>query len=134
MIPPGSFEKELLALQTPAWRLACWVLGDAARAEDAVQEAFLKAWRSRAELRGLAGLRPWLLKIVANAARDLAREDERRRTREEAMIDATMTPAGPAESAARAEAVTELRRAMGRLDASLRVPVLLQRSGHRENQ
>jgi RNA polymerase sigma-70 factor (ECF subfamily) len=125
MIPESRFERELLELRTPAWRLASWLLSDASRAEDAVQEAMLKAWRSRAELPDAAGLRPWLLRIVANTARNMAREDARRKVREEAMAHNETAAAGPAESAVRAEAVAHLRRAVSSLDDRLRLPVLL---------
>lgn len=42
-----------------------------ADAEDVVQEAFERAWRSRAGFISGANPRPWLLKITTNAAIDL---------------------------------------------------------------
>ena len=57
-----------------ALRTAYLILGDRAAAEDAVQEGFLRAWRSRHTLRDPGAERSWLLAIVANAARS-----ERRR-------------------------------------------------------
>ena len=55
--------------------LAGLVSGDVASAEDIVQTALERAWRSRASLRGDERLRPWLDRIVV---REAARE---RRTR-----------------------------------------------------
>ena len=48
------------------------ITGSAADAEDAAQEAFVKAWRALARFRAGAPFRPWLLAIVANEARTAA--------------------------------------------------------------
>ncbi len=53
----------------PAFRLAMTMLNDRTAAEDAVQEAALKAWRARARFRAGAEMRPWFLAIVANECR-----------------------------------------------------------------
>jgi RNA polymerase sigma-70 factor (ECF subfamily) len=54
----------------PAYRLAAVMLADRGAAEDAVQEASIKAWRKLRQLRGdLEALRPWFLSIVANECR-----------------------------------------------------------------
>lgn len=47
-------------------------------APDAVQEAFVKAWRALPRFRPGAPFRPWLLAIVANEARNAARAAGRR--------------------------------------------------------
>ena len=41
---------------------------DAAEAEEAAQDAFVKAWRALGRFREGEPLRPWLLTIVANEA------------------------------------------------------------------
>lgn len=56
-----------------AFRLAFALLHDANEAEDAVQEAAFKAWRKIGQLRAEAPFRPWLLGIVANECRTMAR-------------------------------------------------------------
>jgi RNA polymerase sigma-70 factor (ECF subfamily) len=63
------FEEQRARLLGHAWQLT----GSAADAEDAVQEAFLRALRSRDgyEERGLGG--PWLLRILVNVVRERAR-------------------------------------------------------------
>lgn len=47
-------------------RLATHLLGHRAEAEDAVQEAFVSAWRKLPEFRGDAGFGTWLHRIVTN--------------------------------------------------------------------
>jgi len=65
-----AFTEELEAALDAAHRLATVMLRDRAAADDAVQEAALKAWRKHGQLRGGAGgFRPWFLSIVANECR-----------------------------------------------------------------
>ena len=56
--------------QDLAFRTAYVVVGAAAEAEDAAQEGFLKAHRALDRFRPGAPFRPWLLRIVANEARN----------------------------------------------------------------
>jgi RNA polymerase sigma-70 factor (ECF subfamily) len=64
--------------QEVAFRTAYLVLGDAAEAEDATQEAFVKALAALDRFRAGAAFRPWLLAIVANTARNRRRAAARR--------------------------------------------------------
>ena len=50
-----------------AWRLARWLTGHAAEAEDVLQDACLRAWRA-ADRGAPRAPRAWLLTIVRNAA------------------------------------------------------------------
>src|SRR5262252_4750160 len=67
---PDAFSAQLETVLDAAHRLATVMLRDRAAADDAVQEAALKAWRKHGQLRGGAGgFRPWFLSIVANECR-----------------------------------------------------------------
>src|ERR1700686_5004277 len=62
-------------LLNPASRLAAVMLADRSAAEDAFQEASIKAWRKLGQLRGDVGsLRSWFLSIVANECRMVRRQ------------------------------------------------------------
>src|SRR6478672_3866375 len=70
-----SFATLIEPLLDPAYRLAAVMLADRSSAEDAVQEASIKAWRKLRQLRGdLSSLRPWFLSIVANECRMARRQ------------------------------------------------------------
>jgi RNA polymerase sigma-70 factor (ECF subfamily) len=64
--------------QDLAFRIAYIILGDAAEAEDATQEAFIKAYYALPRFHAGAPFRPWLLQIVANQARNQRRAGGRR--------------------------------------------------------
>jgi len=65
------------AVATPqldrAYRLAGLLLGDAHEAQDASQDAFLRAWRSFGSLRDSSGFQPWFDRILINVCRDRLR-------------------------------------------------------------
>ena len=61
-----SFEILVLPHLDAGYNLARWLLRDEAAAEDAVQEASLRAFRYLDSLRG-SEARPWFLRIVRNA-------------------------------------------------------------------
>jgi RNA polymerase sigma factor (sigma-70 family) len=61
-----------------AFRTAMLITQDAAEAEEAAQDAFVKAWGALKRFRTGEPLRPWLLTIVANEARNRRRSAGRR--------------------------------------------------------
>jgi RNA polymerase sigma factor (sigma-70 family) len=66
------------AHQDVAFRTAMLITQDAADAEEAAQDAFVKAWRALPRFRAGEPWRPWLLTIVANEARNRRRSAGRR--------------------------------------------------------
>ena len=65
-----------------AIRLASFITGSGVDAEDVTQEAFIKAFRGLNRFRDDRALRPWLLRIVANEAKNNLRAAGRRARRE----------------------------------------------------
>lgn len=76
-----AFAAIVRALQQPALRLATVVAGDPVEAHDVVQDAFVKAYRALPTLRDANALRPWIMRTVANQAKNSRRGQRRRQLR-----------------------------------------------------
>jgi len=87
-----------------AFRTAMLITQNAAEAEDAAQDAFVKAWRALGRFREGEPWRPWLLKIVANEARNRRRSTGRRQA-----LELRLVPDGQAGSAETAVLAGETR-------------------------
>ena len=70
-------EEALLPHLDAAYNLACWLLRDAHEAEDAVQDAYLKAYEALPQHRGGSSA-AWLLKIVRNTCLTMLRRRKAR--------------------------------------------------------
>jgi len=103
-------------------RFAHWLARDRAIAEDIVQEALLRAWRSRDALKDPSAARPWLLTIVR---REHARLYERKRLELESLDEVVETHASPGYAEPGGE-LFELRHAIMRLPIEYREPLVLQ--------
>jgi RNA polymerase sigma factor (sigma-70 family) len=74
----GAYEELVRAHQGIAFRTAYVIAGNASDAEEAAQDAFVKAYRALGRFRRGSPFRPWLLRIVANEARNRRRSAGRR--------------------------------------------------------
>ena len=113
----NAYETLVQHYQELAFRVAYQVTGDAADAEDAAQEAFVNAYYALGRFRAGAPFRPWLLRIVANEARNRRMAAHRRTAlAQRALVAQTSGEAAPSpEKAAeadefRATLVASLRR------------------------
>ena len=123
----GAFEELLAAHRASALRVATVVLGSAHGADDVVQDASVRAWRSVSGVDAERGFRSWYLRVVANTARN----DRRSRSRRAAL--ALRLAAQPGRDVADPEehAVTDADRrrvidAMNRLDRDDRLVIALR--------
>jgi RNA polymerase sigma factor (sigma-70 family) len=73
-----AWENIVRTYQGIAFRTAYLLSGNAADAEEAAQDGFVKAYRALGRFRRGAPIRPWLLQIVANEARNRRRSAGRR--------------------------------------------------------
>lgn len=102
---------ELVTRHAPMARRLAVLSGAGADADDVVQEAFVKAYRSLSSFRDGADFRPWLLRIVVNETRNLHRGQSRRVDREvrvaseDARLVAVSDPAAVAVGHERREAL-----------------------------
>jgi RNA polymerase sigma-70 factor (ECF subfamily) len=98
------------------------ICGDITLAEESAQVAWGLAWRRLPSLRDLERIRPWLVSIAANQARDALRRQRRRPVVELAVADLEL---GAADPAARPGDL-DLRRAMAALEPPDRALVALR--------
>jgi RNA polymerase sigma-70 factor (ECF subfamily) len=103
----AAFEALVLAYQSLAFRAAFVIAGDAADAEEAAQDAFVKAYRALGRFRAGEPFRPWLLAIVANEARNRRRTRGRRAA---LALRAEAEPGAPGEDPEEAALATERRK------------------------
>ena len=104
-----------------AFRTAYAVCGDAAEAEDAAQDALVKAYAALPRFRRGAPWRPWLLRIVTNEARNRRRAAGRR-----AHLVVMAARAEPSAEVADREPAGPLLDALGRLELPHREVIVLR--------
>lgn len=111
----GSIRPDLL-------RFAHWLSRDRAIAEDIVQEALLRAWRSRDALKDQTAARAWLLTIVR---REHARLYERKRL-EMVTLDDGIEPEGMPSPPSPDNDLDSLRASILKLPLEYREPLIMQ--------
>ena len=74
----GAFADLVAAYRAELHAYCYRMLGSVHDAEDALQEALLRAWRGLAGFEGRSSVRSWLYSIVTNAALDITRHRSRR--------------------------------------------------------
>ena len=116
----AAFARIVAAHHDDMARIAYLVCGDIDVAEEAEQAAWSVAYRRLEDLRDLDRLRPWLMAIAANEARQIARSRRRRTVRELVVADATR-PSDPDHAA-----MIDLADALARLDVKDRAIVGLR--------
>ena len=117
-----KFDRLVAVFHPDMYRYAAWLCRDKAIAEDVVQEALLRAWKSLDALRDDAAAKPWLLTIVR---RENARFFERRRLE---TVDIDNLTASQAAMLAEApnEELDDLRESIYELEDDYREPLVLQ--------
>ncbi len=109
--------------------LALRFLGDAALAEDATHDVFVKAWRKFADFRGESAVRTWLYRITINHCQNVLQSWHRRHMVTNADDAVWETAVAAADSPVRLLETKELgesiRRTLGDLPEEYRLLLLL---------
>jgi len=131
----NAFNRLVLAYQDIVYNQAYRMMGEAAAAEDAAQDAFIAAYRNLASYRG-GSFKAWLLRIATNMCYDELRRRKRRPTtplepldNEDEEIESPRwiadPSASPEEAAERAELAEALQNCLNGLPAEFRSVVVL---------
>jgi RNA polymerase sigma-70 factor (ECF subfamily) len=118
----SAFARLCDELRPDLYRFAYWLARDRDVAEDVVQEALLRGWRSREALATVAAAKPWLLTIVR---REHARLYERRRF-ETVPVDDLVGSESPELGVAEDLETLHVRRAILALEDDYREPLVMQ--------
>ncbi|MCK6470947.1 MAG: RNA polymerase sigma factor [Planctomycetes bacterium] len=126
----AAFTEIYARYQHQAMGLLYHILRSRDRAEDAMQEAFLRIWHSAHTLRDETNVRGWILRIVAReGARCYAAARERKSLQ---LVDFDRTPGDDldqAEQAQDAELIAALERHLEKLDSAQRTVLALHFGG-----
>jgi RNA polymerase sigma-70 factor (ECF subfamily) len=107
------------------------MLGSYEDAQDVTQEAFLKCWRARRQVRRVRHVKAWIYRVAVNTARDLQRNAWRRKSRplDPAIVAPSDRDASPAEALAQGETLDRLRAALVDLRPEERDIFLMRQNG-----
>jgi RNA polymerase sigma-70 factor (ECF subfamily) len=108
-----------------SYRTACLILGNRSDAEEAVQEAFLRAWRFRASLATGSDVKPWLYRVVVNTCNSKLRQEIPHRDRQSADVELVGRPSVE-DIPTQIASSQDVLRALQDLPAHLRVVVVLR--------
>lgn len=135
---PGAVRQVTMVNNQRLFRAAWSILKSRADAEDAVQSAYLKAFRAIASFTGAASLSTWLTRIVINEALGKLRSERRRRARldpdrvvvledyKEALMRGSTAGNGPDQELAVKQIRRMIEQAVARLPAQYRAVFVLR--------
>ena len=117
-----KFERLVAPWRDDLFRFALWLSRDPELAQDVVQDALVRAWRSLDSLRDEGSVKTWLFTIVR---REHARHYERKRLETQDIDDLTAAEAALIATGYDTD-IVDMRKAILRLDEDYREPLVLQ--------
>lgn len=124
-----DFESLVESYSDFVYNLAYRIMGNAADAEDATQDAFLSAYRNLHRFRGDSSVSTWLYRIAVNACLMKLRKEKRRRTLTQTGIEDSMVTDwsdGPERAALNTELKGKLEEGLAALPPQMRTAVVLR--------
>ncbi|HEY0386231.1 MAG TPA: sigma-70 family RNA polymerase sigma factor [Pyrinomonadaceae bacterium] len=131
---PLGFDEAFVLHHRAVFRAARSVVRDAGLAEDVTQEVFLKLYRNPDSPPSEELLRPWLLRVTLNVARNTLRGQSRAVAREDefakrSVADADWTTAAPEEEFERRAKIEAARAALDKIKEPMRSCLMLKQQG-----
>jgi RNA polymerase sigma factor (sigma-70 family) len=126
-----EFDEAFTLHHRTVFRAARSVVGDAGLAEDVTQETFLQLYKHQDSISDLEMLRPWLIRVAINLARNTIRGNKRANTRDESYVkeSGTFETASIEIDYEEHEGVSEIYRALGKIKEPLRSCLVLKQQG-----
>lgn len=131
---PLGFDEAFVLHHRAVFRTARAVVRDSGLAEDVTQEVFLRLYRNLGSTPAGEALRPWLLRVTLNVARNTLRGQSRAVAREEEFAKRAeiggelMTPA-PEEEFERRVQIEAAQRALDKVKEPMRSCLMLKQQG-----
>lgn len=126
-----GFEEAFTLHHRTVFRAARSVVRDAGLAEDVTQETFLKLYKHLDSIQDVEMLRPWLIRVAINLAKNTVRGNIRANTREENYVkDKVETSVASVEVDYEEYAgVNDIYKALGKIKEPLRSCLILKQQG-----
>ncbi|MCT9934690.1 RNA polymerase sigma factor SigM [Planotetraspora sp. A-T 1434] len=122
---PHAFSEIVKRHRDRMWAVALRTLGDPDEAADAVQDAFVSAYRKAESFRGEAAVTTWLHRIVVNACLDRMRRKTVRPVADDELMEAAERDAPTADQTGDREVSMEVTAALKLLPADQRAALVL---------
>ena len=126
-----EFEEAFALHHRTVFRAARSVVQDAALAEDVTQETFLRLYKNQNSITDAEMLRPWLIRVAINVAKNTVRGNIRANTRDDNYVKETgLFEAASIETDYEEQAgVSEIYKALNRIKEPLRSCLILKQQG-----
>ena len=126
-----EFDEAFQAHHRTVFRAARSVVHDCGLAEDVTQEVFIRLYKHIDSIKDVEMLRPWLIRVALNVAKNTLRGNIRANTRDENYVKETVeTSVYSVESDYEQQAeISEINRALGKIKEPLRSCLVLKQQG-----
>lgn len=126
-----EFEEAFTLHHRTVFRAARSVLHDAALAEDVTQEVFIRLYNHQDSIQNAEMLRPWLIRVALNLAKNTIRGNIRANTRDENYVKETVESSvfSVESEYEQASEVNEIRKALNKVREPLRSCLVLKQQG-----
>jgi len=125
-----GFEEAFTLHHRTVFRAARSIVQDAGLAEDVTQETFLKLYHHQDSILNDEMLRPWLIRVAINVAKNAIRGQVRANTRDEKYVKELGDSVSHVEADyEEVEGINEIHRALNRIKEPLRSCLILKQQG-----